>query len=500
MPGSSRRPRPTLPAQPGAHRPARGRVAALARPRAAGRTGARMARAVAFVAGLAVAPALLAQDGAPKSTPLDALVETGLRQNLSRRQQLLAVEQADAAVREARGLYLPSATLNARYTELAGNTVDLGTLINPAFGALNQLLQRPAFPTNIDMRLPLRQETTVRLAQPIFQPSIIAANRVQSALADAQGAQRDVQARQLTADIKSGYLTFAKVQQVVALYDSTLPLLDEQVRVSERLLQAGKATPDMILRARAERSDVQQRRDESVQLAEASREVLNLLLNRPLDTEVAIIPDSALGFDSLPALDVLRREAASGREELRQVAHARRAVSAQERLAQGSFLPSLSVAVDYGVQGKDYRLDRSRDFAALTVAVSWNLFNGGQDAARIQQASLDGRRLELQRQELEQRIALDVTTAWQGAAVARSAIRTADDRLQSAKRTFELVRRKQEEGAASQLEFLDARTAFTSAALNRVITRYDYYLRRVALERAAASYNLTRGAGGVGRR
>ncbi|MBP9106264.1 MAG: hypothetical protein KBF56_05885, partial [Gemmatimonadaceae bacterium] len=75
-----------------------------------------MARAVAFVAGLAVAPALLAQDGAPKSTPLDALVETGLRQNLSRRQQLLAVEQADAAVREARGLYLPSATLNARYT------------------------------------------------------------------------------------------------------------------------------------------------------------------------------------------------------------------------------------------------------------------------------------------------------------------------------------------------------------------------------------------------
>ena len=54
--------------------------------------------------------------------------------------------------------------------------------------------------------------------------------------------------------------------------------------------------------------------------------------------------------------------------------------------------------------------------------------------------------------------------------------------------------------SGTELEFLDARTAFTSAALNRVITRYDYYLRRVALERAAASYNLTRGAGGVGRR
>jgi hypothetical protein len=43
-------------------------------------------------------------------------------------------------VREARGLHLPSATFNPRYTELAGNTINLGTLINPAFGALNELL------------------------------------------------------------------------------------------------------------------------------------------------------------------------------------------------------------------------------------------------------------------------------------------------------------------------------------------------------------------------
>jgi outer membrane protein TolC len=436
----------------------------------------------------------------PARTPLDALVELGLRENLSRRQQQLAVARADAAVREARGLYLPSATLNARYTELAGNTVNLGSLINPAFGALNQLLDRPAFPTNIDVQLPQRQETTVRVAQPVFQPAVIAANRVQRALADAQGAQRDLHARELAADIKSRYLTHAKLLQVVTLYDSTLPLLDEQLRVSERLVQAGKATPDMILRARAERSEVQQRRDESVQLADASRDALNLLLNRPLATPVALIPDSLLGFDSLPSLDDLRRQALLAREEVHQVGHARRAVAAQERLAQGSFLPNVSVALDYGVQGHEYRFDRSRDFAAFTVAVSWNLFNGGQDAARVQQAALDGRRLQAQHEEVAQLIALDVTTSWQSAAVARSAIGTASDRLQASRRSFEIVRRKQEEGTASQLEFLDARTTYTNAALNLLITRYDYYLRRVALERAAASYDIAARDGARSRR
>ncbi len=439
-------------------------------------------------ASIARADALDAQGFA--RSPLDALVEIGLERNLARKQELLAVARADASVREARGLYLPSATFNARYTELSGNTINLGSLINPAFGALNQLLDRPAFPTNVDIQLPQRQETTVRVAQPIFRPDIIAANRIRVALADAQGASRDAQARQLAADIKSAYLSYAKVRQVVALYDSTLPLLDEQLRVSERLVQAGKATPDMILRARAERSDVLQRRDEGVQLAEAARQGLNLLLDRPLETEVQLYPDSLLGFGALPPLDSLRRRAAGSREEVRQLDHLHRAARAQERLAQGSFLPSVSVALDYGVQGKEYRFDSSRDFTAVTVAVSWNLFNGGQDAARVQQASLDADRLAVQQRALEQGIALDVTMSWQAAAVARSAIATADDRLTSARRTFELVKRKQDEGIASQLEFLDARTTYTSAALNEVITRYDYLLKRVALERAAGSADI----------
>lgn len=453
------------------------------------RTERTLVASALLVATILAAPAGLSAQGATQS-PMDALVQIGLQRNLARRQELLAVARADASVREARGLYLPSATLNARYTELSGNTINLGTLINPAFGALNQLLDRPAFPTNVDIQLPQRQETTVRVAQPIFRPDIIAANRIRVAIADAQGASRDTQARQLVADIKTAYLSYAKARQVVALYDSTLPLLDEQLRVSERLVQAGKATPDMILRARAERSDVLQRRDEGVQLTDAAREGLNLLLDRPLDTAVELHPDTLLGFGPLPPLDSLRRLATTTREEVRQLDHLHRAARAQERLAQGSFLPSVSVALDYGVQGKEYRFDSSRDFTALTVAVSWNLFNGGQDAARVQQASLAAERVAVQQRALEQGIALDVTMSWQAAAVARSAITTANDRLQAARRTFELVKRKQDEGIASQLEFLDARTTYTSAALNALITRYDYFLKRVALERAAGSADL----------
>jgi len=48
------------------------------------------------------------------------------------------------------------------------------------------------------------------------------------------------------------------------------------------------------------------------------------------------------------------------------------------------------------------------------------------------------------------------------------------------------VQRRYEEGLATPIEFLDARTALTGAELNRVVTVHTYAIRWVELERAAA--------------
>ena len=53
------------------------------------------------------------------------------------------------------------------------------------------------------------------------------------------------------------------------------------------------------------------------------------------------------------------------------------------------------------------------------------------------------------------------------------------------------MRRRYEEGLATQVEYLDARTTFTTAELNRSATVYRYAIRYVDLERAAALRDLT---------
>ena len=425
---------------------------------------------------------------AAHSSALEQYVALGLKQNLGLRQEELAVRRSDALVREVRGNFFPSATINARHTDVRGRVVDLGELINPAFAALNQLTGTQDFPTNINLRLPLKQETSVRIAQPLFQPAIFAGYRAASAARTAQESLRDAAVHTVAAEIRSAYLQHAKASRLAELRAATRLLLEEQLRVMNRLIDAGRATPDALSRARAELSDAVQREAEAAQLAGATAQSFNMMLARPLTDAVIIDPDSALGFGAMPTLDEAISAGSRGRAEIRALGAYERAATAQKRLAQSAYFPNLAVALDYGFQGNEYRFTRDADFATVSLVASWNVFNGGRDAAKAEQAGLEAQQYKLKSEDARRGVELQVRLAWQAAEVARAAISTAEDQRAAAARTHDLVRRSAEEGLASPLELSQARTALTAAELNSVFTTYDYYLRRVELDRAAALY------------
>jgi outer membrane protein TolC len=326
----------------------------------------------------------------------------------------------------------------------------------------------------------------VRVAQPIFQAEIYSGYKAASAARDVQEASYGAAERALAAEIRTGYVNHGKALKLAELRAATRTLLEEQVRVMSRLVEAGRTTPDALSRARAELSEAQQREAEAAQLVSATGQSFNMIVGRPITDPVEMVEASALGLDALPTLDEALAMGRDRREELRALAAARRAADAQKQVAQGSYLPNLAVALDYGVQGNEYRFSTDADFALVSVVASWNLFNGGRDRARVQQAQLEAQRYSLQGEDA--RRGVEVRLAWQAAAVARQAIETADAQREAAERTWQLVSRRSEEGLASPLELSEARTARTGAQLNAVFTTFDYYLRRVELDRAAALY------------
>lgn len=423
-----------------------------------------------------------------QESPLDRYVAEGLRQNLGVRQAQLASERARAELRAARGAWLPAVGVNARYTAASGNLIDIGSYLNAASSALNQVAGRPLLPTDFDLRLPLRQETTLRLTQPLFVPAIAAGVQAARGLAGVEAAQAAATRRATAARIRLAYLDHLRALAVRAIYDSTLVLVRENLRNTQRRLDAGTVTPDAIARASAEVSAVEQSRLDATRLVLASREAFNLLLDRPLGDSVEVAPDSSLGIGFEPTLESAIAQARAGREELAQVAAGEQAARGRARASAATFMPTVVAQVDYGVQGQRYRFTSSQDFLTASVVLQWNLFNGGQDAARARAAGYEVQRLQLQQQDVARQVELEVRTSWEAARTGREAIGAASARLESARRSYLLVERRHAEGLASQVELIDARTAYTNAALNRTLTTYDFYQRCVEFDRAAARY------------
>jgi outer membrane protein TolC len=450
---------------------------------------ARCLVGAAAVLGLGTTAVAGAQQPTTARQLLDGYVADALTANLALAQQSAALARATAGVREANGRFLPTVGLNARYSEFSG-VVNIGDFINPAYAALNQLIGESRFPTNVNATLPFRQETKLELIQPLFNDALFGARAAARAQRDLAGATRKGAMRQLAADVQQAWLGYASTVRAVETLESTLPVLDENMRVSERLIGAGQATPDVLLRARAERSELLQQIEEARRQRDAARRGFNLLRNRDEDVPITLADDSTLlRVDSL-SRGALLAHALTHREELAQAGSGISLARAQQRIASSAYLPNLALAASYGVQGDRYRFNSRNDVGLASLVMSWNAFNGGQDAARREQANATRSEAEYRRREAERAIALQVGNAYDAVQSARSTLTTASDRLASAERAFSFVQRRFAEGLATPVEFLSARTAFTSAAINQIITRFTFATRVVELERAAALRSL----------
>ncbi len=464
-----------------------------------------------FLMLLLLAPAL----AQAQETPLEDYVYQGLQHNLTLRQQQLDLDYSRYQVDEARGQYLPSMNFEARYTRAGGGrTIEfpVGDLLNPAYGALNGLLegqgQPGGFPAinneQFSLLRPREQETKFRLIQPVYQPALRQNIRIRSHLTEAQQASVGTTKRDLVVDIKTAYYNYLRDERLIEIFESTQDLVAENLRVNTSLSENGKATRDVVYRAQAEVSAVAQQLAEAKTQRDLAVSYFNLLLNRPLDAPIertaldVMLPAAELSLKRFVQSELapgtlqqdVTRLALAQRDELSQLSYAAEAAEDNMRLARSSFLPNVSFVMDLGIQGSGYSFSSESDFRAASVVMSWNLFNGFRDRSRVQQARVQQQALDAQREETTLQIRLQVQDAFDKVAVAQYSIQTAEDRVSSARQSFRLVKRKYEEGMASPVDFIDARTALTTAELNLAITQYDLLTRYGELERAAALYPL----------
>lgn len=425
---------------------------------------------------------------------LDGYVAQALAANPALQARDAASAASAAAADSARAARLPSIELRARYTRAdGGRTIDFpaGDLLNGVYATLNRFLEErgeaPAFPQIENQSIALlrerEQDTRLTLTAPLYAPALWAQADALAAQHGAVAAAREAFARALVREVKRAYFGAVQAAATERILASAVTLLDEDVRVSQSLVDAGKATRDRVLRAQAERLAVAQRQDQAALGAMQARRLLNTLRDVPADTAVALPAPDAL---ALPQRNADSRP----RPELRQLDEAISASDAARRAALAGQLPTVALAADYGMQGVDYDVGSDDDFSTVSLVLNWTLWDFGARNDKRRQAIAETERLRAERRDLEHKLELAQWSARESLVVALRAIDAAEARVAAAEEVFRIAERKRAAASLSQVEFIDAQRAQTEARLNLAIARCEALDRAAELELANASFAL----------
>ncbi|MEZ4364477.1 MAG: TolC family protein [Kofleriaceae bacterium] len=409
--------------------------------------------------------------------------QQALAQNLTLRVREVGQKQRAAERSAAKSGYFPTVDLGARYTHFLFGGLDLGAFINPAYGALNQVLGEERFPTDLTVRLPLAFEAKVELRQPLYVPAIGVAARLASLGYQAGEVELELARREVVAGVRAAYLHHARAAQVGALLRGTRALLEENLRVSRQLVSASKQTSDVVFRATAELAAHDQL---ILQVADAQRgaaRALNQLRGAGLEEDVEAPSALAVPAEMPASLESLLERARAARTELRLLGVGRSVAQAERDLIKTGSLPTVAMAAEYGLQSGDLSPTLDDDYATISVVASWNLFSGLRDSRRRRAKDLELSAVEVRRRQLLDQIELEVRNAYGSAEVARTAVAAAAERVKSAQSVYDIVEKKYSVGALPQIELIAARTTLLQARTDEITASTDFHLRLVELER-----------------
>jgi outer membrane protein len=263
----------------------------------------------------------------------------------------------------------------------------------------------------------------------------------------------------------------SRVELAQALYDQAADLQKE-----------GVGTGIDTLRANVELQNEKQRLLEAENDRETLLYGLSRLLN--LDPRQQIeLGDSLSFFDTpQPEVEPSIEAALAERQEWKALASQIRAGENQKKAAQYSRLPSVRFDGEFVYVGTSG--NTTLPTYTYEGSVNLPLFTGGRIHAQIVSADLEIQKLEQQRADLRNQIALDVKTALLNLQSARSEVQVANLGVQLSKEEVDQARDRFKAGVANNIEVIQAQDSLSRANDNQIAALYRFNQARADFARS----------------
>lgn len=317
------------------------------------------------------------------------------------------------------------------------------------------------FTDGLDLSLQLSAEMTLydfgrnRLGIEIARASVLATRQ----------ALVDVEQQVLLAAVQA-YVDVRLAQEVVALRQSNLRLITQELQAAEARFEVGENTRTDVAIAEARLASSRS------SLAAADGDLM--IAREAYKAATGAYPGNLAALPAAPALPRTMEEAqgvARARNPLiLQAQHLVTVADLQADLAAAAMSPTLGAGVTLGQD------DEGFDNQSVGLTLSQTLYAGGRLAATLRQALAGKDRARAALQQTAVAVIEGVGVAWANLAVSSASIQASEEEIRAAQTAFDGVREEAAAGARTTLDVLDAEQELLDARNARLQAEAQRYI------------------------
>ncbi|MCB0299443.1 MAG: TolC family protein, partial [Calditrichaeota bacterium] len=223
-----------------------------------------------------------------------------------------------------------------------------------------------------------------------------------------------------------------------------------------------------------------------------ARQNLNLQLAQDPATEITvsdemIIPDLGMNFDALFELAEQRNSALLAAD------YSRRAAAAGVGTANSAFLPRVNLNASYGYTDRTTKNEVTNQFrppetnttskdGAVSLGLSWNLFNGFRDNITRQNAKIEEKISRLQLENTRIQLNGSLREKYETFRKQMELLALEQENVQAARQNLQLQQERLQLGSVSSLEFRDAQINLIRAETALITARFRARITRLEID------------------
>lgn len=403
---------------------------------------------------------------------MDQAVNIALQNSYAVKNAQETVNSNEQKVREAAGSLGPKITTNYQYLRYGhattGNIGSQTITFTP--------LQSNTWTTQLTMALDIAG---------VWKSNLKAARAGVQASRDTKTATQN----DLKQSVRKAYLNVLRAKGLVEVSKQAVVNIQTRVDQATKQFDAGAIAKIDLKRLQAQKFASDSDAINADNNYQVSKQVLNLALNRPIETEFDVETINGLPAVQSP-LNKLIELGLGHRPETVSLKNTIIALDAAKKYAGASMAPSLNLTVQNSQALDPVGLNPQRETNTALLGLAVPLYDSGVARAKMQQSQATINQTKNNLDLLKLSISQEVRSAITNMANAMARQKSAIEQDELAKEVVRIARIRRDAGEGTVLEIVDAETQWVSAQNNLINSMYDYYGAFADLQRAVGADNI----------